>query len=54
MIEEIELKYTASNLVKLIRDNHGDNGIEYLVSRLISVIGEDQLRVLIDYEERNG
>ena len=54
MIQEVELKYTTSNLVKLVRDNYGENAVEYLVGRLASVINENQLRVLIDYEEENS
>lgn len=55
MVQEVELEYTANNLVKLVRDNYGDNAIEYLVGRLTSVVNENQLKVLIDYEkERNN
>ena len=51
MIKEAELEYTANNLAKLVKDNHGDNAIEYLVGRLTSVVNEKQLKVLIDYEK---
>ena len=54
MIQEVELKYTANNLVKLVRNNYGDNAVEYLVGRLTSIINENQLMVLIDYEEENA
>jgi hypothetical protein len=55
MVQEVELEYTANNLVKLVRDNYGDNAIEYLVGRLTSVVNESQLKVLIDHEkERNN
>ena len=50
MIKEVELEYTANNLVKLVKDNYKDNAVEYLAGRLISVISENQLKVLIDYE----
>jgi len=51
MIQEVELKYTANNLVELVKNNYGDNALEYLVGRLMSVINENQLKVLIDYEQ---
>ena len=55
MVQEVKLEYTANNLVKLVRDNYGDNSIEYLVGRLTSVVNENQLKVLIDHEkERNN
>jgi hypothetical protein len=55
MVQEVKLEYTANNLVKLVRDNYGDNAIEYLVGRLTSVVNENQLKVLIDHEkERNN
>jgi hypothetical protein len=50
MVQEVKLEYTANNLVKLVRDNYGDNAIEYLVGRLTSVVNENQLKVLIDQE----
>jgi len=54
MIKEMELEYTANNLVKLVKDNYKDNAVEYLVGRLISVINENQLKVLIDYERESN
>jgi len=39
-----------NTLARLVRDNYGDNAVEYLVGRLSSVIDESQLKVLIDYE----
>jgi hypothetical protein len=55
MVQEVKLEYTANNLIKLVRDNYGDNAIEYLVGRLTSVVNENQLKVLIDHEkERNN
>ena len=51
MIQEVELEYTANNLVELVKNNYGDNALEYLVGRLTSVINENQLKVLIDYEK---
>jgi hypothetical protein len=52
MIKEVELEYTENNLVRLVRNNYGDSAIEYLVGRLTSVINENQLKVLIDYEKK--
>ena len=49
MIKEVELEYTASNLVKLSRDKWGDNATEYLASALDSVITYNQMKVLIDF-----
>ena len=48
MIKEIELEYTAYNLVKLARDKWGDNATEYLAARLESVITYNQMRALVD------
>ena len=48
MIEEIDLKYTVNNLVKLSREKWGDNAVEYLAGRLESVITYKQMKVLID------
>jgi len=48
MIEELELEYTAHNLVKLARELWGDNATEYLAGRLESVITYNQMKVLID------
>jgi hypothetical protein len=48
MIREIELEYTAYNLVKLARDKWGDNATEYLAGRLESVITYNQMKTLID------
>ena len=49
MIKEIELEYTASNLVKLLREKWGDNATEYLAGALDSVITYNQMKVLIDF-----
>jgi hypothetical protein len=49
MLREIELEYTASNLVKLSRDKWGDNATEYLAGTLESVITYNQMKVLIDF-----
>ncbi len=47
-IKEIELEYTAHNLVQLARKVWGDNATEYLAGRLESVITHNQMKVLID------
>jgi hypothetical protein len=45
-------KAEAENtLARLVKENYGDTGVEYLVGRLSSVITESQLKVLIDYEK---
>ncbi len=56
MTKEIELDYTAYNLVQLARKVWGDNSDEYLAGRLESVITSSQMKVLIDSlkEEENG
>lgn len=51
MIKEVELKYTASNLVELVKDKRGDNSTEYLAGLLDSVITYSQMKVLIDFLE---
>jgi hypothetical protein len=51
MIKEVELKYTASNLVSLVKNKWGENSTEYLASLLDTVITENQMRVLIDFLE---
>tara|TARA_R110000822_G_scaffold84609_4_gene198540 strand:- start:3154 stop:3348 length:195 start_codon:yes stop_codon:yes gene_type:complete len=48
MIKEIDLEYTANNLVKLAREVWGDNATEYLAGRLESVITYNQMKILID------
>jgi hypothetical protein len=48
MIREVKLKYTAYTLAKLSREVWGDNAVDYLSSRLESVLTYDQLKVLID------
>ncbi len=55
MIKEIELEYTANNLVRLSRKVWGENATEYLAGRLESVITYNQMKVLIDSlkEEEN-
>ena len=55
MLKEIELEYTANNLVKLSRDRWGDNATEYLAGALESVITYKQMKVLIDnLKEKEG
>jgi hypothetical protein len=51
MIKEVELKYTASNLVELVKDKWGDNSTEHLAGLLDSVITYNQMKVLIDFLE---
>jgi len=51
MIKEVELKYTTSNLVSLVKDRHSENSTEYLASLLGTLITEKQMRVLIDFLE---
>jgi len=48
MIKEIELEYTVYNLVRLSRKVWEDNAVEYLASRLDSIITYKQMKVLID------
>jgi len=52
MIQETELKYTASTLADLSRTLWGDNSTEFLAGALQSVITEKQLQVLIDNLEK--
>ena len=52
MIKETELKYTVNTLVDLSRYLWGDNSTEFLAGALQSVITEKQMKVLIDYLER--
>lgn len=47
MLKEIELEYTAQNLVKLSRDKWGDNAVEYLAGALESVITYSQFKALV-------
>lgn len=54
MIKNIELEYTAYNLVKLARDNWGDNATEYLASRIESVVTYNQMKALIDSLKKEG
>jgi hypothetical protein len=51
MIKEVELKYTTSNLVSLVKNRYSENSTEYLASLLGTVITENQMRVLIDFLE---
>jgi hypothetical protein len=51
MIKEVELKYTTSNLVSLVRNRYSENSTEYLASLLSTVVTENQMRVLIDFLE---
>lgn len=48
MIRELHFEYTAYNLANLARDKWGDNAVEYLASRLESVITHNQMKALID------
>ena len=54
MIKNIELEYTAYNLVKLARDKWGDNATEYLASRIESVVTYNQMKALIDSLKKEG
>jgi hypothetical protein len=54
MIKEIELGYTVNNLVRLARKKWGDNAVEFLASRLESVITYNQMKVLIDSLKREN
>ena len=51
MIKEVELKYTTSNLVSLVRNRYSENSTEYLASLLSTVVTENQMKVLIDFLE---
>jgi hypothetical protein len=51
MIKEVELKYTTSNLVSLVKNRYSENSTEYLASLLSTVVTENQMRVLIDFLE---
>ena len=51
MIKEVELKYTTSNLVSLVKNRYSENSTEYLASLLSTVITFNQMRVLIDFLE---
>jgi hypothetical protein len=51
MIKEVELKYTTSNLVSLVKNRYSENSTEYLASLLNTVITFNQMRVLIDFLE---
>jgi hypothetical protein len=51
MIKEVELKYTTSNLVSLVKNRYSENSTEYLASLLNTVVTENQMRVLIDFLE---
>jgi hypothetical protein len=48
-IKEIELKYTTSNLVYLVKNKWSENSTEYLASLLSTVITCNQMKVLIDF-----
>jgi len=48
MIREVELEYTVYNLVRLSEKVWGEKAIEYLASRLESVITYNQMKVLVD------
>jgi len=56
MIKEVELKYTTSNLVSLVKNRYSENSTEYLASLLSTVVTHNQMRVLIDFleAERTG
>jgi hypothetical protein len=49
MLKEIELDYTVNTLVKLAKDQWGDNAPEYLAGALESVITYKQMKTLIDH-----
>ena len=51
MIKEVELKYTTSNLVSLVKNRYSENSTEYHASLLSTVVTENQMRVLIDFLE---
>jgi hypothetical protein len=51
MIKEVELKYTTSNLVSLVKNRYSENSNEYLASLLSTVLTHNQMRVLIDFLE---
>ena len=51
MIKEVELKYTTSNLVSLVKNRYSENSTEYLASLLSTVVTHNQMRVLIDFLE---
>ena len=48
MLKEIQLDYTVNTLVKLAKDQYGDNAAEYLAGALESVISYNQMQTLID------
>jgi len=48
MIKEVQLEYTVYNLVELSRKVWGDNAVEYLATRLYSIITYKQMKTLID------
>ena len=52
MIQETELKYTASTLADLSRTLWGENSTEFLAGALQSVITDNQIKVLIDNLEQ--
>jgi hypothetical protein len=52
MIQETELKYTASTLADLSRNLWGDNSTEFLAGALQSVTTEKQMKALIDNLEQ--
>ena len=51
MIKEVELKYTTSNLVSLVKNRYSENSTEYLASLLSAVVTENQMKMLIDFLE---
>jgi len=48
-IKEVELRYTTSNLVYLVKNKWSENSTEYLASLLSNVITYNQMKVLIDF-----
>jgi hypothetical protein len=48
-IKEVELRYTTSNLVYLVKNKWSENSTEYLASLLSTVITYNQMKVLIDF-----
>lgn len=48
-IKEVELRYTTSNFVYLVKNKWSENSTEYLASLLSTVITYNQMKVLIDF-----
>lgn len=54
MIQEIELKYTATVLADISRTLWGKNSTEFLAGALQSVLTDKQMKVLIDNLEQQA